>query len=194
MGTLIPDSARRISNKVARHVASSGDNSRLASASDLHLIIDSAPALIHTARPDGHIDFFNRSWLEYLGLRLEDLLGWKWTAAIHPDDLDGILEKWRASLASGEPFLHETRVRRADGQFRWMLHHKVALRDESGKIVKWHGSSIDIEDRRRAEDSLQRALDEVKRLKDQLHHENIVLREEIKSVSMFEEIVGSSHL
>src|SRR5260370_12784422 len=157
------------------------------------LIIDSAPAFIHTARPDGHIDFFNRTWLEYVGHRLEDLLGWKWTAAIHPDDLDGILEKWRASLASGEPFLHETRVRRADGQYRWMLHHKVALRDESGKIVKWHGSSIDIEDRKRAEDSLQRALDEVKRLKDQLHHENIALREEINSVSMFEEIVGSSH-
>lgn len=161
--------------------------------SALQLIIDSAPAFIHTARPDGHIDFFNRAWLEYVGLSLEDLLGWKWTVAIHPDDLDGILKKWRASLVSGEPFLHETRVRRADGQYRWMLHHKVALRDKSGKIVKWHGSSIDIEDRKRAEDSLQRALDEVKRLKDQLHHENIALREEIKSVSMFEEIVGSSH-
>src|SRR6266581_2313723 len=160
--------------------------------SALQLIINSAPAFIHTARPDGHIDFFNRPWLEYVGLGPEDLLGWKWTVAIHPDDLDGILEKWRVSLASGKPFLHETRVRRADGQYRWMLHHKVALRDESGKIVKWHGSSIDIEDRKRAEDSLQRALEEVKRLKDQLHHENIVLREEIKSVSMFEEIVGSS--
>jgi len=161
--------------------------------SALQLIIDSAPAFIHTARPDGHIDFFNRAWLEYVGRELEDLQGWKWTIAIHPDDLDGILEKWRASLANGEPFLHETRVRRADGQYRWMLHHKVALRDENGKIVKWHGSSIDIEDRKRAEDSLQRALDEVKRLKDQLHHENIALREEINSVSMFEEIVGSSH-
>src|SRR5260370_12817995 len=157
------------------------------------LIIDSAPAFIRPARPDGHIDCFNRRWLEYVGLSPEDFLGWKWTVAIHPDDIDGILEKWRASLARGEPFLHEPRVRRADGQYRWMLHHKVALRDESGKIVKWHGSSIDIEDRKRAEDSLQRALDEVKRLKDQLNHENIVLREEIKSVSMFEEIVGSSH-
>src|SRR5712692_5185460 len=191
MGTSIPDSARRIS-KVARHLASSGDNSRLASASDLQLIIDSAPALIHTAQPDGHIDFFNRTWLEYVGLSPEDLLGWKWTAAIHPDDLEGILEKWRASLASGEPFLHETRVRRADGEFRWMLHHKIALRDEHGNIVKWYGSSIDIEDRKRADLSLQRALDEVKQLKDQLHKENIALREEIVATSMFEEIIGNS--
>jgi len=162
MGTSVPDSARRFS-KVARHLASSGDNSRLASASDLQFIIDSAPALIHTAQPDGHIDFFNRTWLEYVGLRLEDLLGWKWTAAIHPDDLDGILEKWRASLASGEPFLHETRVRRADGQYRWMLHHKVALRDESGKIVKWYGSSLDIEERKTAEEQFRRKAEELQR-------------------------------
>src|SRR6266853_4488355 len=162
MDTSVPDSARRFS-KAARHVASSGDNSRLASASDLHLIIDSAPALIHTARPDGHIDFFNRTWLEYVGLSPEDFLGWKWTAAIHPDDLDGILEKWRASLASGEAFLHETRVRRADGQYRWMLHHKVALRDESGKIVKWYGSSLDIEERKTAEEQFRRNAQELQR-------------------------------
>src|SRR6266478_4186486 len=129
--------------------------------SALQLIIDSAPAFIHTARPDGHIDFFNRPWLEYVGLSPEDLLGWKWTVAIHPDDLDGILEKWRVSLASGEPFQHETRVRRADGEFRWMLHHKVALRDENGEIVKWYGSSLDIEERKTAEEQLRRNAQEL---------------------------------
>ncbi len=161
-------------------------------ASDLQLIIDSAPALIHTGRPDGYLDFFNQTWLKYVGRSLEELQGWKWTAAIHPDDLEGILEKWRASLVSGEPFLHETRVRRADGEFRWMLHHKIPLRDEQGNIVKWYGSSIDIEDRKRAENSLQRALAEVKQLKDQLHKENIALREEVAKTSMFKEIVGNS--
>src|SRR5229473_4610908 len=165
MGTSIPDSARRFS-KVARHLASSGDNNRLASASELQLIIDSAPALIHTAQPDGHIDFFNRTWLEYIGLSPEDLLGWKWTVAIHPDDLDGILEKWRASLASGEPFLHETRVRRADGQYRWMLHHKVAQRDEHGKIVKWYGASIDIEERKTAEEKIREQETELRQILD----------------------------
>src|SRR5260370_427929 len=127
-----------------------------------------------------------------MGRSLEELQGWKWTTAIHPDDLEGILEKWRASLASGEPFLHETRVRRADGEYRWMLHHKIAARDEDGRIVMWLGSSIDIEERKRAENSLQKALDEVKQLKDQLHRENIALREEIDKTSMFEEIVGQS--
>ena len=124
---------------------------------DFRLLIDSAPALIHTGLPDGYLDFFNQGWLDYVGRSLEDLLGWRWTEYIHPEDVEGIVQKWRASLASGEPFLHETRVRRADGEYRWMLHHKVAVRDEHGNIVKWHGSSIDIEDRKRAEEALQQS-------------------------------------
>jgi formate hydrogenlyase transcriptional activator len=73
------------------------------------------------------------------------------------------VEKWRACLASGEPFLYETRVLRADGEYRWMLHHKVAVRDGLGLIVKWYGSSIDIEDRKRAEVQLLRSTEELQR-------------------------------
>src|SRR5438105_1220028 len=124
--------------------------------SDLQLLVDSAPSLIHTSRPDGYLDFFNQTWLTYIGRPLEDLQGWKWTAFIHPEDVEEIVEKWRASLASGEPFLHEARVLRADGEYRWMLHHKVAARDGCSQIVKWYGSSIDIEDRKRAEVQLRR--------------------------------------
>jgi PAS domain S-box-containing protein len=89
----------------------------------------------HTGRPDGHLDFFNQTWLRYVGRPLEDLQGWKWTAFIHAEDVKGILEQWRASLDSGEPFLYEARVLRADGEYRWMLYHKVAVRG-AGKIVK----------------------------------------------------------
>jgi PAS domain S-box-containing protein len=119
-------------------------------------IIDSIPSLIHTGRPDGYLDYFNQPWLRYVGLPLEELLSWKWTAAIHPEDVEAVVNRWRFSLASGEPFLHEARVRRADGEYRWMLHHKVAVRDGAGDIVKWYGSSIDIEDRKRAEEAQQR--------------------------------------
>jgi len=161
-------------------MTSSGDTSiacRADSRLDFQLIFDSAPALIHTARPDGYLDFFNRSWLEFVGLAGKDLEGWKWTSAIHPDDLDGMLQKWRASLTTGEPFLHETRVRRADGEYRWMLHHKVALRDENGGIVKWYGSSVDIEERKRTEHSLQRTLMERERTERELRHQEAALRE-----------------
>ena len=158
----------------------------------LQLIIDSTPALIHSGPPDGRLDFFNQYWLNFVGLSLEHLLGWKWTASIHPEDVEAFVENCRAALEAGEPFEGEARVRRADGVYRWMLHRSVPLRDGQGNIVRWHGSSIDIEDRKRAEDSLQRAFDEINKLKDQLHKENIVLREEIDKTSMFEEIVGSS--
>ena len=78
--------------------------------SDPRLVLDSAPALIHTALPDGYLDFFNESWLRYVGWPMENLLGWNWTQYIHPDDVEGIVAGWRASLASGEPFLYEARV------------------------------------------------------------------------------------
>jgi formate hydrogenlyase transcriptional activator len=145
-------------------MASNGDGAvRRDQTSDLELLVDSAPSLIHTGRPDGYLDFFNQTWLTYVGRSLEDLQGWKWTAFIHPDDVQGIVEKWRASLASGEPFVHEARILAADGEYRWMLHHKVAARDACGQIVKWHGSSIDIEDRKRAEVELCRSTEELQR-------------------------------
>jgi formate hydrogenlyase transcriptional activator len=130
------------------------------------LVLDSTPALLHTARPDGYLDFFNQTWLRYVGLPLEDLQGWKWTAAIHPEDVEGFVNKWRASLACGEPSLYEARVRRADGEYRWLLHHTIPERDEHGKIVKWFGSSIDIEDRKRAEELLRQEEAELRQVLD----------------------------
>jgi PAS domain S-box-containing protein len=114
-------------------------------------IIDSIPALIHTSRPDGDSDCFNQRWLNYAGLRIEDLLGWKWTAAIHPEDVEVMVDKLRSSIARWESFLHQARVRRADGVYRWMLHHQVAVRDECGRVVKGMDrvSILMIESRRR---------------------------------------------
>ena len=133
-----------------------GVSQRLTSSEDpLQLVIDRTPALIHTALPDGSLDFFNRRWLEYVGLSLEEIQGWKWTASIHPEDVEQFVEKWRASVESGEPFQAESRVRRADGEYRWFLHRKVPLRDDVGTIVKWYGSSIEIEDGKRAEEKIR---------------------------------------
>ena len=123
---------------------------------NIQLLVDSIPALIHTSTPDGYLDYFNKPWLEYLGVTLDKVAGWNWTAFIHPEDLDGIVATWRASLATGEIFEYETRVRRADGEYRWMFHRKVPLRDADGNIVKWYGSSLDIEERKTAEEQVRR--------------------------------------
>ena len=130
-------------------------------------LVDTTPAFIHTASPDGALDFLSRGWLEYGGLTLRDLKDWGWTAAIHPEDVEGFVDKWRAALASGEPFVAESRVRRADGEYRWFLQRNVPLRDETGKIVKWYGTGIDIEERKRADEGLRRSeayLSEAQRL------------------------------
>src|SRR6267143_47769 len=127
------------------------------------LLVDSIPALIHTARPDGYLDYFNKPWLEYLGVTLDKVTGWNWTAFIHPEDVEGIVAKWRACLATGEVFEYETRVRSSNGEYRWMFHRKVPLRDANGNIVKWYGSSLDIDERKTAEEQLRRNAEELQR-------------------------------
>jgi formate hydrogenlyase transcriptional activator len=101
--------------------------------------------------------------LDFLGKSLEDVCGWRWTESVHPEDVAGIVQKWHAALASGEPFEIESRVRRADGSYRALLHRKLPLRDEHGNIVKWFGSSIDIEDRKCAEQKIAEKTNKLER-------------------------------
>ena len=152
--------ACRFSGCIMPVMASSGQGSERLHA---QLLVDSIPALIHTARPDGYLDYFNRRWLEYLGVTLDKVTGWNWTAFVHPEDVEGIVAKWRACLATGEIFEYETRVRSANGEYRWMFHRKVPLRDANGNIVKWYGSSLDIEERKTEEEQLRRNALELQR-------------------------------
>src|SRR5438445_653214 len=140
------------------------DNEQSTAAEDaLRRAVDTTPAFIHTARPDGYLDYFNRGWLDFLGKSLEEVCGWRWTESIHPDDVDGLVQKWHAALASGEPLEAEARVRRADGTYRAFLHRKLPLRDEHGNIVKWFGSSLDIEDRKCAEQRIAEKTSQLER-------------------------------
>jgi len=128
----------------------------------LRLVIDTVPAMLHSARPDGSVDYFNQRWLEYVGVSLQETWGWQWTKVIHPEDVEGVVGKWRSSVATGKPFEAEARLRRADGEYRLMLLRKVPLRDEAGSIVKWYGSAIDIEERKRAEQELRQAEEHIR--------------------------------
>jgi len=119
----------------------------------LRLIIDTIPTIVWRKLPDGSADFLNRNFREYTGLSLEHGLGWGWMNAFHPDDR--LKEEWRAALAAGEPFEKEARLRRADGQYRWFLIRAVPLRDRQRNVVRWYGTSTDIEDLKRAEDRVR---------------------------------------
>ena len=159
---------------------------------NLRTTIDTIPAYVFSALPDGSFDFASQNWFDYSGLSPEEVYGWDWTDVVHPEDRDRAVEKWRESLATGEPRENEHRVRQANGEYRWFLARNSALRDEKGNIVKWYIVLVDIENQKRTEARLLQALDEIKKLQHQLSKENIVLREEVDRTSMFEEIVGAS--
>ncbi len=133
------------------------DDIRKAEESGWRLVLDTIPVLVTSARPDGSLDFINQRWLEFLGLSVDKVQDWGWTAVTHPDDIAGFVDRWRSAMATGEPFEGEARVPRADGQYRCLLVRAVPLRDETGRIVHWYATSIDIEDRKRTETSLQRS-------------------------------------
>jgi PAS domain S-box len=125
-----------------------------ASERNLRLIIDTIPAVAWSARTDGSADFFSQHYLDYVGLSLEQVKDWGWTAAVHPDDLNGLAEAWQRIIASEQAGETEARLRRFDGAYRWFLFRASPLRDESGKIVKWYGANLEIEDRKRGEEAL----------------------------------------
>ncbi len=123
----------------------------------LRLVIDTIPALVWSKFPDGSADFLNQRFRKYTGLSIEEGLGEGWLKAIHPEDPASSVDEWRAAFAAGKPFEFEARLRRSDGEYRWFLFRGEPLRDEAGKIVKWFGTSTDIEDRKQAEWALQEA-------------------------------------
>jgi PAS domain S-box-containing protein len=135
-------------------------------------IIDTIPALLWSSLPDGSSDFNNEPWLRYTGLSAGQAEGWGYTDVIHPEDYERRTPQWRAAFAAGEPMEDEARLRRADGQYRWFLHRAVPLRDERGNILKWVGTSTDIEDLKLAEDALR----EGARLLD-LTHDTVFVRD-----------------
>ena len=123
-------------------------------ASERDLIINTIPTAAWTTRPDGYCDFLNQVWLDYAGMTAEQAQGWGWAEAIHPDDRTKLVEEWQSCLASGTPVDTEARIRRFDGSYRWFLIRGNPLKDEGGNILKWYGTCVDIEDRKRVEEAL----------------------------------------
>jgi PAS domain S-box-containing protein len=123
----------------------------------LRRVINTIPAHVWSSLPDGSVDFINQRLLESTGRPIETLLGSGWQTIVHPDDRARYVAQWKSALAAGEPLEIELRVCTAQRDYRWLLVRNVPLRDGRGEIVKWYGTGIDIEDRKRAEDALRKA-------------------------------------
>ena len=162
------------------------------SESRFRVMADSAPVMIWIAEPDKLCSYFNQGWLNFTGRTLEQELGNGWTEAVYRDDYRRCLDSYVSAFDRREPYRLEYRLRRADGQFRWVYSIGTPRFSSDGEFLGYIGSCIDISDRKEAEEALQLAHAEVSKLKNQLEAENIYLKEEIKLAHNVDEIVGDS--
>ena len=112
-------------------------------------IADTMPQVVWSTLPSGSHDYFNRRWYELTGLTTEESVGEGWAIAVHPDDRPQAWERWRHSLATGDPYEVEYRLRVAEGGWRWFLGRALPVRDGRGRITRWFGTCTDIQDMRR---------------------------------------------
>jgi PAS domain S-box-containing protein len=122
---------------------------------NFQLTVDSIPGMVHTMTATGAVEFVNHQILDYFGKTLEELNDW--STLVHPDDRSRVIELWTRSVATGEPFDAEHRVRVADGTYRWLHARGLPLRDISGNIVRWYNLLTHVDERKRAEEALRQS-------------------------------------
>src|SRR6202790_3849712 len=126
-----------------------------ASEESFRLIVDTIPAFAWYAGPDGKLEYLNQRILDYTAERMEDLVGFGWANVLHPQDVERTKKAWLHSVESGEPCDVEQRVRRFDNIYRWFRTTAQPLRDQSGRVIRWYGVALDIEDGKRVEEALR---------------------------------------
>jgi PAS domain S-box-containing protein len=131
----------------------------------LRLMDDNVPVMVWSARPDMSCEFLSRAWLRFTGYSHEQALGDGWSRAVHPEDLARWLDACVRAFDAREPFEIEYRLRRRDGEFRWMLDRGVPRLSADGVFLGYVGSCVDIHERRQAEKDLARALERERKLR-----------------------------
>lgn len=131
----------------------------------LQLLTESIPDMIWSASPDGVSDYYNESFLKYLGKTLDEMHGWAWVNTLHPEDREKSIAAWTEAIKKGKNYEAEFRIRRAaDGEYRWHLGRATPLRDPTGKILRWYGTCTDIDEKKRAETKLRDASERLQSL------------------------------
>jgi formate hydrogenlyase transcriptional activator len=144
------------------------------SETKLRQVLDTIPTLAWSMLPAGPPEFLNKRWHEYTGLSPEEAQGWGYQAAYHPEDIPRLMERWQELVVSGEPGEIEVRLRRHDGVYRWFLCRHESFRDESGKIIRWYGTSTDIETLKQTQEKLREDERELRRITDAIPNPIVV--------------------
>ena len=127
------------------------------SQKQFHTLAEAMPQLAWMAQPDGFITWYNQRWYEYTGTTPKQMAGWGWQSVHDPEMLPQVLKRWKASLATGQPFDMAFPLRGADGGFRRFLTRGVPQKDKQGRVLQWFGTNTDIEDQQRAAETQRRA-------------------------------------
>lgn len=144
-------------------------------------LADTIPVQVWTAAPDGQLDFVSEGVAQYFGRTRDEVVGDGWLAVMHPDDVSPTVERWTNSLATGEPYEVNFRLRRSDGVYRWHLGRAHALRTDSGEISGWFGSNTDIDDQHRSAEQREHLLQSLERTNQELDQFAYVASHDLKA-------------
>jgi PAS domain S-box-containing protein len=168
------------------------------SETEFRMLSELVPQMVWVCLQDGSNVYFNQRWVDYTGLTLEESYERGWSALFHPDDEPFAREAWSRSVASGDPYRVESRLRAADGAYRWFLVRGVPMCDAAGSMVKWFGTCTDIDDLKRAQEEIRQLNRELeKRVQErtaQLHESEKRVRRKLESILCPEGDLGNLEL
>jgi PAS domain S-box-containing protein len=121
----------------------------------LRALANTIPQLAWMAQADGAIVWFNERWFDYTGTTPDQVVGWGWQSTCEPSVLPALMERWQATVRSGDPFEMEYPIRGADGKYRWFLTRVNPVRDRHGRVARWFGTNTDVDQVKRAEQALR---------------------------------------
>ncbi len=134
---------------------------------EIYALVESIPNLIWVARPDGYVEYCSQRWYHYTGLTREQTQGDGWSAGLHPEDQQRALAMWHAAVQTGTPYERASRIRNGTtGEYRWFLARGIPLTDSRGSILRWLGTSTDIDEQKRTEEALRQSQERVHALID----------------------------
>jgi PAS domain S-box-containing protein len=153
------------------------------------MLTDTLPQIVWTAHADGWVDYYNQQWFDYTGMTLEQTQGQGWEPVLHPNDLHAALDIWKRAMEQEESYQMEIRLKRvSDGAYRWHLARALPIRDSGGTVIKWFGTSTDIEELKQAEQVLIQANQDQHNFVSTVSHE---FRTTLTSIQGFSELLGN---
>ena len=156
------------------------------------IVADSAPVLIWMSGTDKLCNFFNKPWLDFTGRSLEQENGNGWAEGVHGEDVERCLQIYSSAFDGRHPFVMQYRLRRHDGEYRWICDNGVPRYEADGTFAGFIGSCIDITEQRAVEEALTKSLTEIRELKDRLQAEADYLKAESRLIQAHGEIIGQS--